>query len=433
MVVGVLGGGISGLSFAYFLQHEYGISNYEILEKAESCGGLCTTFEKNGFLYDQGGHIIFSTNKEILDFEVNLLKENIHQKRRNSKVWYKGRFVKYPFENGLHVLDKEEIFECLRDYLNNNYPKPKNLEEWFYYTFGKSISEKYMLPYNQKIWKTDPKLMGLEWVERIPKPPIEDVLKSAIGIETEGYTQQLYYYYPTYGGFQSLVKAFENKVKNIKRGHEIISVSKKKEGWEVVTNDSTFNYERLVSTIPIFELAKILKEQLPAEVQEAINNLRYNSLSVVLIGLNKTKHRNLATVYVADPESLAHRYCFSDGFSEKLAPEGCTSIFAEITVNPYEDLKLNNNQIIDKTISWLVKEGFIEKNGVCETDIKHIKYAYPVYDLNYTKNLNKIYSYFDELGIDLLGRFAQFIYINSDVCIANAKKLANRIQIKITT
>ena len=63
-------------------------------------------------------------------------------------------------------------------------------------TFGRSIAEKYFLPYNRKIWKTEPREMGLEWVGRVPKPPMEDVVKSALGIETEGYTHQLHFRYP---------------------------------------------------------------------------------------------------------------------------------------------------------------------------------------------------------------------------------------------
>ncbi len=420
---GIIGGGVSGLALAYFLG-----GNYEILEKDNQCGGLCTTYEKNGFLYDIGGHIMFSTNKEILNFEVALLEDNVHQKRRSNKIWYKGRFVKYPFENGLHALDKEEIFECLRDYLKNENPKPTNLKEWCHSTFGNSLAEKYLVPYNKKIWKIDPSLMGLEWVERIPKPPMEDVIKSAIGIETEGYTHQLYFYYPIKGGFQSLIKAFENKLTNISRNKEVKAIYKEKNIWKVETQDSIHDYETLVSTIPIFELVKVLKETLPQKVSDAINNLRYNSMAVVLVGLNKVKHEDLTAIYVPDTESPAHRYCFSAGFSEHLAPKGCSSIFAEITFpgnTPKEEVA--STTVIDKTVGWLAKEGFINKSEVCETDIKYIKYAYPVYDLNYIQNVKIIYDYFDTLGISLLGRFAQFVYINSDVCIQNAQSLAKKL------
>ena len=44
----------------------------------------------------------------------------------------------------------------------------------------------------------------LKWSERIPKPNKQDILKSSIGIETEGYVHQLYYHYPEKGGYQSI-------------------------------------------------------------------------------------------------------------------------------------------------------------------------------------------------------------------------------------
>ncbi len=427
MTVGILGGGISALALAYFLKRDY-----EILERSSNCGGLCTTFNKNGFLYDIGGHIIFSSNKEILQFEVDLLGDKIHKKRRSNKIWYKGRFVKYPFENGLHSLDKEEIFDCLRDYLKNDHKKPSNLKEWFYYTFGTSISDKYMLPYNEKIWKIDPTLMGMEWVERIPKPPVEDVIKSAIGIETEGYTHQLYFYYPKEGGFQTVIKTFEEKLNNIHTNKEVKAIYKEGKTWKVETNNSEHVYETLASTISIFDLVNILKVDIPEEVKKAVQGLRYNQMAIVLVGLNKIKFNDLTAIYVSDKKSLAHRYCFSAGFADSLSPPGCSSIFAEITFNsdvPKE--KIENKEVIDKTVLWLIEEGFIEKSDVCETDIKHIKYAYPVYDLNYVQNMKTIYEYFDSIELNILGRFAQFIYINSDVCISNAKKLAEKLNLKV--
>ena len=270
--------------------------------------------------------------------------------------------------------------------------------------------------------------MGMEWVERIPKPPVEDIIKSAIGIETEGYTHQLYFYYPKKGGFQSLVRAFEEKLNNIYTNKEITSIEKENGKWKVYTKDSSYSYDTLVSTLPIFKLIKLLKENIPSNVLDAINQLRYNSMAVVLVGLNKVKHEDLTAIYVPDEDSLAHRYCFSAGFSEYLSPKGCSSIFAEITINPTsETYKMDDKYFVEETVRWLVKEGFIEKSDVCETDIKRIKYAYPVYDLNYKKNVTIMYDYFEKIGIHLLGRFAKFVYINSDVCILNAKELAQKV------
>ena len=69
-------------------------------------------------------------------------------------------------------------------------------------------------------------------VDRIPQPPVEDIIKSAKGIKTEGYKHQLYFDYPKRGGIQSLFDAFLNKLNKKKieivRNFKIEKIFKKK-------------------------------------------------------------------------------------------------------------------------------------------------------------------------------------------------------------
>ena len=215
MSIGILGGGLAGISIAAHLDQDC-----EILEKDSRGGGHCQTVEEQGFTYDAGGpHIIFSRNQEMVDYMVSLLGDNVHRARRNNKIFYGGRYVKYPFENGLYDLDPQDRFECLYHYLKNDYPPPKtNFKEWIYHNFGKGLAEKYLIPYNEKIWNVPAEQLGLEWVEgRVPKPPLEDVIKAAVGVESEGYTHQLYFSYPLRGGIESLPRALERRVRALRR------------------------------------------------------------------------------------------------------------------------------------------------------------------------------------------------------------------------
>ena len=159
---------------------------------------------------------MFSRNQQTLDYMVTLLGDNVHRARRANKIFFKGRYVKYPFENGLYDLEPQDRFECLRDYLKNDHPAPTNFKEWIYHTFGTGLAEKYLLPYNEKIWNVPASEMSLDWVEgRVPKPPIEDVIKAAVGVETEGYTHQLYFHYPSTGGVESIPAGMAKRVRNI--------------------------------------------------------------------------------------------------------------------------------------------------------------------------------------------------------------------------
>ena len=73
-----------------------------------------------------------------------------------------------------------------------------------------------MLPYNEKIWNVPAESMAIDWVDgRVPRPPIEDVIKSAVGVETEGNIHQLYFGYPKSGGIEALPRTYAHECENI--------------------------------------------------------------------------------------------------------------------------------------------------------------------------------------------------------------------------
>ena len=247
----ILGGGIAGLSLGSFLN-----SRVIILERKESVGGLSRSYTLDGVDYDIGPHIIFSKNQKILDLHTSMIETN--QIRRSNQIVYKGRYIKYPFENDLSKLAPEDRDRCLQEFLHNPYERydPQNMLQFFLKTFGEGITNTYLHPYNQKIWKFDPSCMDIQMVERIPKPPKEDVIASANGIETEGYTHQLYFHYPKKGGFQSLVDAYAAGVckrGDVRTGVEILSIKRDGSIWVVKTTQGEVCGNRLVNSIPLHE------------------------------------------------------------------------------------------------------------------------------------------------------------------------------------
>ena len=112
MRIGILGGGLVGLVVASRCRHH----ECEVLEFDDSVGGHCRSLVEGGYTFDIGGpHIMFSRNQQTLDFMVSLLGDNVHRARRANKIFFKGRYVKYPFENGLFDLeDRKELAEAPR-------------------------------------------------------------------------------------------------------------------------------------------------------------------------------------------------------------------------------------------------------------------------------------------------------------------------------
>ncbi len=424
MKLGILGGGLTGLTIGYLLKEQN--IDFEILEKNNECGGLCRTIQEDGFTFDiAGGHIIFSKDKEILNFKLDILGDNKVRSKRNTKILYKDVFVKYPFENGLSGLSKEDNFECLNGFvrtINQKCDNPKNFNEWIYQTFGKGIAEKYMIPYNEKIWNFKTEDMATFWVDgRIPKPPSEDIIKSSLGIETEGYTHQSHFYYPKHGGIQALTNLIEEKIKdNITKEFGITSIKKEGSKWVVYRDNEKKVFDRIVSTMPVIDLVKLLDE-VPEEIINTINNLKYNSLITVMLGVDTDKLNDLHWLYIPDKNVLPHRLVFPKNNTPTTTPDGKSSIVAEITFNEGDNIsKMTDEEIVEKVIADLDDKKIIDKNLVCYKKIMRLKYAYVVYDLEYEKNIIKIHKFFEGLGIDLCGRFSEYRYINMDACMRSA-------------
>ncbi|MCX5848678.1 MAG: FAD-dependent oxidoreductase [Deltaproteobacteria bacterium] len=425
MNIGILGGGISGITLQRFLNHPS-----EILEMEKTPGGLCRTFWKDGFGYDIGGHILFSKYEHVNNLVTEILGENVNHCRRENKILFKGKYMKYPFENDLAALDVEDRYECLIGYLKNDYPPPSNLAEWAYHTFGKGIAEKYLIPYNNKIWKMNPSQISLEWVERIPKPPMEDIVKSALGIQTEGYLHQLFFRYPLSGGFESVIKQMTKKAMPLETGFKVRNIIRKSGGWQVSDGSRTREFEHIVISFPIHDALKCFQDA-PNDILNVVEALRYTSIRIVFIAVNNESLMDKSAFYIPDPLVLPHRVCYMGFFSPNMVKSASSSLIAEITVRPGDELdRMSDAALIEKTVRDLESLGILNHSDIISSETRRFEYAYPIYDKNYSDNTKRMRAYFEEQKIDLLGRFAEFEYINFDECVHRAMLMAQKLNVR---
>ncbi len=428
MKTAILGGGLTGITLARLL-HESG-EEVTVLEREPECGGLCRSRSASGFTFDVGGsHIIFSRDAEVLGFMLEQLGSNRTENSRNTKVYYKGRYIKYPFENGLSGLPKEDLFFCINEFVRTliahekgELPPPANFQEWILHTFGRGIAETYLIPYNEKIWKYPARKMSLHWVEgRIPRPPVEDVIRSAIGIETEGYTHQSRFHYPLRGGIEALIRSIAAPLQdNIRTGFSVSSIRGTEGDWIVGDGNEEIRCERIVSTIPLQQLLGSL-EGVPGSVLRACRALKYNSLASVCIGLRGSVP-GISWMYVPQPElGLFNRISFPSSYSPEVAPPGHASILAEITYREGDAVAaMPDTALVQHTLEALERMDILSRSDVVYTRVERQKYAYVIYDLDYQRNIVRIKEYCARRRIGLVGRFAEFEYLNMDGCIRNA-------------
>jgi protoporphyrinogen oxidase len=420
-----LGAGPSGISYSLFFDN-----SPLIIEKNDHPGGHASSFVIDGFTFDYGPHIIFSRDKPILDFIVKSLGDNVHQCKRNNKISFKNKLVKYPFENDLSSLDLEDNYECISQFLFNpykeKYKNPSNMKEWFLHTFGEGISNKYLIPYNEKVWNVPVEKLSMVWSDRIPNPPPEDILRSSIGIKTEGYLHQLFYHYPEKGGYQAISQNWSHAC-DIHFNEEVFKINKLDDGFEIETSKQTYQSKKIVSTINLSALFKTCADWIPKEVIEAYKKLIINPMYVISIGIKGHDIDKLTAIYFADKEFLVNRVSYPCTFSEKNGPNNHFSIQAEITYSPQSDIADMTDEAIIQHVLDGLKERSLIHGEVILVDLKRVSESYVVYDVGYENHTKIIRDYFAQVGIDLLGRFSYFEYINIDMAVARSIETYQRI------
>lgn len=132
-----------------------------LVDSSSKPGGLATTdTTAEGFLFDVGGHVIFSHYSyfdDCLDEALPAADDWLtHQ--RVSYVRSCDRWVPYPFQNNIAMLPREEQVRCLDGMVDaalaaaRASDKPTTFDEWILRVMGEGIANLFMRPYNFKVW-----------------------------------------------------------------------------------------------------------------------------------------------------------------------------------------------------------------------------------------------------------------------------------------
>jgi protoporphyrinogen oxidase len=429
--IAILGAGVSGLSLARFLcEGGHPASDITIFEADAVPGGLCRSKTVDGYTYDvAGGHILYSKDKPAMQWMKDRAggDQAFVEKQRHTRIRFGQRWVNYPFENGLGDLPPEANFDCLRGYVSAWHERtmtrssaPPDFKHWVRWRFGDGIADHFMDPYNKKVWKRELESLTSDWVAgRVPDAPVDDVLRSAIGIRTEGYTHQSVFYYPQSGGFQAITDGIARGLPvKMRLSTPVETIEKHGSAWRV--NGESFDF--VVSTLSLTYMPDLIAD-MPRAVAEACSKLEYNGIVCVLLALDRTQHPDLSWIYLPHAaQGPANRVTYMSNYSPNMAPTGKSSFLCEVTVpgaRPFPGRELEN-----EVVDGLVAAGLIRRDEVLFTDREAIGQAYVVFDHGYAKKRQVALSWFEEQGLVQLGRFGRFEYDNSDQCVIKSRELA---------
>ncbi len=99
-----------------------------------------------------------------------------------------------------------------------------------------------------------------------------------------------------------------------------------------------------------------------------------------------------------------------------MAPEGKTSLFVEFFCWKNDAFwKMSKQELLSIASGWLEKIGLVRNEEILDSYLLKEEFVYPVYDLEYKKNLEVLLDYFDSIeNLMCIGRPGRFKYTNQD-------------------
>ncbi|SFR08774.1 protoporphyrinogen/coproporphyrinogen oxidase [Desulfoscipio geothermicus] len=424
-----LGAGIAGLSFSYHFNHAT-----DIYEKKQTWGGRCRSHTVEGFTFDEGIHISFTRDDHVRRLFAESVAGRYGEFAPLVLNYFQSHWVRHPVESNLKGLPAELVVQCLLDFIRAEQAggQPageggQNYHDWLVARFGRALTRHFYGAYTRKYWTVEPELLTTDWIgRRIYRPGLDEVLRGALS----GRFRNVYYIksfrYPDQGGYQSFLRSLATEAE-VYHGFEVVEVDLSHKRL-VFKNGFERYYDRLVSSIPLPELARCIKD-CPREVREAAARLAHTSVVLVNLGIGRGDLAgDCHWFYIYDERLLPARVHFTSSLSAANAPPGCTGIQAEIYHSPYKPLKLSISGILEKTIESLVETGILQQHDrIILADCMNIKYANVLFNRDYQKNRGLVLEYLRGKDVHCIGRYGEWAYLWSDQSLLSGKRAAETL------
>ncbi len=312
----VVGAGITGLATAAALA-ERGDDDYLVLEADSAIGGYCKTVEREGFVWDYSGHFFHFKHPEIEAWLRDRMRgEQIRTVEKVSRVDFKRQIIDFPFQKNIHQLLREDFIECLHDLVVALVPDGQRTatsseaaaEESFkgmlYARFGRAIAERFLVPYNEKLYATDLATLDKEAMGRFfPHANLLDIVRNMKLANNASYNAT--FTYPQ-GGAIRYVNALASAVRGSAIGLNEPVLALDIERRVARTSTREIHFERFVSSAPFNRLLAM------ARIPHDDDIFSWNQVLVFNLGFDKQGKKDVHWMYYPDRDVSFYRVGFYD-------------------------------------------------------------------------------------------------------------------------
>lgn len=405
----IIGAGVSGISYANFTKNDFWV-----IEKEKEVGGYCRTIKKSEYVWDYSGHFFHFQNPEIEAFVCrNIKPSSLLKVEKHTQIFYEGRYVDFPFQKNIHQLNKEELIDCLYDLFVADSPdRFFTFKEMIYANYGKSIAEKFLIPYNEKLYACDLDHLDVDAMGRFfPKASREEIIRNFRAVNNSSYNS--HFTYPREGAIEYIRSLMQNiDLSRVSLEEELLSIRMKDK--VAVTNKREIRYDRLISTLPFPLLLDKCGIRFPEDVFSC------NKVLVFNLGFDsKGNDRVNSWVYFPNKEYIFYRV----GYYDNILGGDKMSLYVEIGF-PENQVLEDRAVYLERVLNDLRRVGILTTQCLVDYETVLMDPAYVHINEKSSEALRRYKKLLDSEGIYSIGRYGSWTYCSIEDNILEAKTLA---------
>lgn len=449
----VVGAGPAGLTAAYELSKQH--APVVVLESdPQYVGGISRTVNYKDFRFDIGGHRFFSKSREVEDLWTEIAGQDMLDRPRSSRIYYRGQFYTYPLKpfEALSKLGLIESLLCGLSFLAARlHPTrdPKTFEDWVVNQFGKRLFRIFFKTYTEKVWGMSCREISADWAaQRIKGLSLGSAVKHALFAKRKPKDRKQVvktlidtFRYPRLGPGM-MWEACTEKVRKlggeVLLGRRVVACrfDSTSNLWTVTSRNASgdleeYRAEHLVSSMPIRELVAQIEPQLPEAARQAARSLRYRDFLTVGLIVHDRGRFSDNWIYIHDPSVQVGRVQNYKSWSPEMVPDaGYCSYGLEYFCFEGDGLwTTSDRELIELAKREIQKVNLAASADVVDGCVIRQPKAYPVYDDAYQQHVDTVRRALDENypTLHLVGRNGMHKYNNQDHAMMTAMLTAKNI------
>ena len=197
---------------------------------------------------------------------------------------------------------------------------------------------------------------------------------------------------------------------------KVVSIDKNNDTYEVtIQSGEVFEAKNILSSMPLAHLPKTINPKPNNNIIESGENLKFRDFLSVALVIDEEDAFPDNWIYIHDPGVKVGRVQNYGSWSPYMVKEGKTCLGLEYFVNIGDELwTMDDKDLINLAIKELEKLSLINKDSTHEGYVVRMPKAYPVYDLDYSNNIETIENWLskDHKNIFPIGRNGMHRYNN---------------------